>query len=66
LQHQDILDKMAEIAGRILYNSYPTGVEVGLAMQHGGPWPASSDSRFTSVGAQAIFRFLRPVVWQGF
>jgi NADP-dependent aldehyde dehydrogenase len=60
----ELLDKMAEIAGRVLYNSYPTGVEVGLAMQHGGPWPASSDSRFTSVGAQAIFRFLRPVVWQ--
>ncbi len=65
-QHQDLLDKMAEIAGRVLYNSYPTGVEVGLAMQHGGPWPASTDSRFTSVGAQAIFRFLRPVVWQNF
>ena len=65
-QHRDLLDKMADIAGRVLYNSYPTGVEVGLAMHHGGPWPASTDSRFTSVGAQAVFRFLRPVVWQNF
>jgi len=65
-KHKDLLDKMAEIAGRVLYNSYPTGVEVGLAMHHGGPWPASTDSRFTSVGAQAVFRFLRPVVFQNF
>lgn len=65
-KHDDLLELMSEKAGRVLFNSYPTGVEVGLSMQHGGPWPASTDSRFTSVGAQAIFRFLRPVVWQGF
>ncbi len=65
-KHNDLLELMSEKAGRVLFNSYPTGVEVGLSMHHGGPWPASTDSRFTSVGAQAIYRFLRPVVWQGF
>lgn len=51
-------------AGRILVNGYPTGVEVSHAMVHGGPFPATSDSRSTSVGAGAIERFLRPVSYQ--
>ncbi|WP_102142221.1 aldehyde dehydrogenase (NADP(+)) [Mycobacterium hubeiense] len=51
-------------AGRILFNGWPTGVEVGYAMVHGGPFPATSDSRSTSVGARAIERFLRPVCYQ--
>ncbi|CAN5673973.1 hypothetical protein BH09ACT8_BH09ACT8_39920 [soil metagenome] len=51
-------------AGRILFNGWPTGVEVGHAMVHGGPFPATSDSRITSVGARAIERFLRPVAYQ--
>jgi NADP-dependent aldehyde dehydrogenase len=51
-------------AGRILFNGWPTGVEVGHAMVHGGPFPATSDSRTTSVGATAIERFLRPVAYQ--
>ena len=51
-------------AGRILANTWPTGVEVCQAMVHGGPWPASSDSRSTSVGTAAIYRFLRPVCYQ--
>lgn len=51
-------------AGRILANGFPTGVEVGYAMVHGGPYPATSDSRSTSVGASAISRFLRPVCYQ--
>ncbi|MGH3581733.1 MAG: aldehyde dehydrogenase (NADP(+)), partial [Mycobacterium sp.] len=51
-------------AGRILFNGWPTGVEVGHAMVHGGPYPATSDSRTTSVGARAIERFLRPVAYQ--
>jgi alpha-ketoglutaric semialdehyde dehydrogenase len=50
--------------GRILFNGWPTGVEVGHAMVHGGPSPATSDSRTTSVGACAIERFLRPVAYQ--
>ncbi|MBU8817181.1 aldehyde dehydrogenase (NADP(+)) [Mycolicibacterium goodii] len=51
-------------AGRILFNGWPTGVEVGHAMVHGGPFPSTSDSRTTSVGARAIERFLRPVCYQ--
>ncbi|GGF98098.1 2,5-dioxovalerate dehydrogenase [Rhodococcoides trifolii] len=51
-------------AGRILFNGWPTGVEVGHAMVHGGPFPATSDSRTTSVGSLAIERFLRPVAYQ--
>jgi alpha-ketoglutaric semialdehyde dehydrogenase len=51
-------------AGRVLFNGFPTGVEVCHAMVHGGPFPATSDSRSTSVGATAIERFLRPVCYQ--
>jgi NADP-dependent aldehyde dehydrogenase len=51
-------------AGRILFNGWPTGVEVGHAMVHGGPFPATSDSRTTSVGSLAIYRFQRPVAYQ--
>ncbi|MFA9217320.1 MAG: aldehyde dehydrogenase (NADP(+)) [Sphingomonadaceae bacterium] len=50
--------------GRILFNGFPTGVEVSHAMVHGGPFPATSDTRSTSVGASAIDRFLRPVCYQ--
>jgi NADP-dependent aldehyde dehydrogenase len=51
-------------AGRLVFNGFPTGVEVCASMQHGGPYPASSDPRFTSVGAAAIQRFSRPVCFQ--
>ncbi|HKJ95997.1 MAG TPA: aldehyde dehydrogenase (NADP(+)) [Gammaproteobacteria bacterium] len=53
-------------AGRVLLNGFPTGVEVGHAMVHGGPYPATTDSRMTSVGTLAIERFLRPVCYQDF
>jgi alpha-ketoglutaric semialdehyde dehydrogenase len=53
-------------AGRILVNGFPTGVEVCHAMVHGGPFPATSDSRATSVGTTSIDRFLRPVCYQDF
>jgi NADP-dependent aldehyde dehydrogenase len=53
-------------AGRLLVNGFPTGVEVCHAMVHGGPFPATSDSRHTSVGTQAIYRFARPVCYQDF
>jgi len=52
--------------GRLLFNGYPTGVEVCSAMVHGGPFPATSDSRTTSVGTRAILRFARPVCYQDF
>ncbi|MCY1304191.1 Alpha-ketoglutaric semialdehyde dehydrogenase [compost metagenome] len=53
-------------AGRLLLNGYPTGVEVCDAMVHGGPYPATSDARGTSVGTLAIARFLRPVCYQNY
>jgi alpha-ketoglutaric semialdehyde dehydrogenase len=59
-----LLPALERKAGRILINGYPTGVEVSHAMVHGGPFPATSDSRGTSVGASAIDRFLRPVSYQ--
>ena len=52
--------------GRLLVNGFPTGVEVCHSMVHGGPYPATTDSRFTSVGASAIRRFLRPICYQNF
>ena len=57
---------LAQKAGRLIYNGYPTGVEVCASMQHGGPYPASTDSRFTAVGTAAILRWLRPVCYQDF
>jgi NADP-dependent aldehyde dehydrogenase len=51
-------------AGRVVFNSFPTGVEVCHAMVHGGPFPATSDGRSTSVGTRAVFRFVRPVCYQ--
>jgi alpha-ketoglutaric semialdehyde dehydrogenase len=59
-----LLPVLERKAGRILVNGYPTGVEVCHAMVHGGPFPATSDSRTTSVGATAIDRFTRPVCYQ--
>ena len=59
-----LLDILAEKAGRVIVNGFPTGVEVCHAMQHGGPWPATSDARFTSVGSAALERFVRPVCYQ--
>lgn len=59
-----LLPTLERKAGRILANAWPTGVEVCQAMVHGGPWPATSDSRSTSVGTAAIYRFLRPVCYQ--
>ncbi len=53
-------------AGRLILNQFPTGVEVCAAMHHGGPYPATTDSRFSSVGTTAIRRFLRPVCYQNF
>ena len=59
-----LIPELERKVGRILANAWPTGVEVGHAMVHGGPFPATSDSRTTSVGTVAIERFLRPVAYQ--
>jgi len=53
-------------SGRLVFNGYPTGVEVSHAMHHGGPYPATADPKFTSVGTAAILRFLRPICYQNF
>jgi alpha-ketoglutaric semialdehyde dehydrogenase len=60
-----LLSVLQEKVGRIVWNGYPTGVEVSPSMHHGGPYPATTDSRFTSVGTAAIQRFARPVCYQG-
>jgi 2,5-dioxopentanoate dehydrogenase len=60
-----LLQVLKEKAGRVVWNGYPTGVEVCPAMHHGGPYPATTDGRFTSVGTAAILRFARPVCYQG-
>ena len=51
-------------AGRIVFNGFPTGVDVSHSMVHGGPYPSTSDGRSTSVGTMAAYRFCRPVAWQ--
>ena len=61
-----IADILCNRVGRIIVNGVPTGVEVCDSMQHGGPYPASSDSRFTSVGTTAIKRFARPISFQSY
>ena len=63
-QHSELVDVVKNICGRFLLNGVPTGVEVCLSMQHGGPFPATTDSRFTSVGADGIKRFARPICYQ--
>jgi NADP-dependent aldehyde dehydrogenase len=60
-----LLSLLRDRAGRLLWNGWPTGVSVTYAMQHGGPWPATTSSIHTSVGTTAIRRFLRPVSYQG-
>jgi len=62
----DLLDAAEQFAGRVIINGFPTGVEVCPSMNHGGPYPATTDVRFTSVGTAAMLRFARPVCYQGY
>ncbi|HEY2722071.1 MAG TPA: aldehyde dehydrogenase (NADP(+)) [Chitinophagaceae bacterium] len=62
--NQELVELVKNICGRFIFNGVPTGVEVCLSMQHGGPFPATTDSRFTSVGADGIKRFARPICYQ--
>lgn len=64
--HASLVAALQQKAGRLIFNAFPTGVEVCHSMVHGGPFPATSDGRSTSVGSMAIQRFVRPVAWQGF
>ena len=59
----DLLPRLEAIAGRVLFAGWPTGVAVTWSQHHGGPWPATT-SQHTSVGATAVRRFLRPIVYQ--
>ncbi len=61
---EQLVDSLLQKVGRLLFNGFPTGVEVSGAMVHGGPFPATTDSRSTSVGTQAIYRFVRMVCIQ--
>ena len=63
-QADDLIKRLLDKAGRLIFNGVPTGVEVSTSIQHGGPYPATTDSRFTSVGPDAILRFVRPVAFQ--
>lgn len=62
--NSNLINVLQEKCGRLVMNGVPTGVEVVLSMQHGGPFPACTDSRFTAVGADGIKRFARPVSFQ--
>ena len=64
MANAQLANVLREKCGRLLFAGAPTGVEVGFAMTHGGPFPSTSDSRSTSVGTYAIKRFARPVTWQ--
>jgi 2,5-dioxopentanoate dehydrogenase len=66
LEHNELVQILTTKVGRIVFNGFPTGVEVCHAMVHGGPYPASTDSRTTSVGTLALYRFARPVCFQNF
>lgn len=65
-QYADLVEILSRKAGRLIINGYPTGVEVGDAIVHGGPFPSTSDGRSTSVGSRAIRRFGRLVCYQNF
>jgi 2,5-dioxopentanoate dehydrogenase len=65
-EYADLIAVLETKVGRLIFNGFPTGVEVTHAMVHGGPYPSTSDGRSTSVGTQAIFRFTRLVCYQGF
>lgn len=65
IDHPEVVAAAQDICGRFILNAVPTGVRVALSMQHGGPFPATTDSRFTSVGADGIKRWVRPLSYQG-
>jgi len=63
-ENEELVESVKNICGRFILNGVPTGVEVCLSMHHGGPYPATTDSRYSSVGADGIKRFARPVAFQ--
>jgi 2,5-dioxopentanoate dehydrogenase len=65
-ENQELIAILQNKTGRLLFNSFPTGLEVSHAINHGGPYPATADPKFTSVGTAAILRFIRPICFQNF
>ncbi len=65
-KYSKLINILEKKVGRIIINGYPTGIEVCAAMHHGGPYPASTDGHFTSIGTGSFLRFVRPVCYQGF
>ena len=65
-EHARLIRILERKAGRIIFNGFGTGIEVCPSMHHGGPYPATTHSHFTSIGTAAIYRFVRPVCYQGF
>ena len=63
-KYPELINVLKDKVGRLIFNGFPTGVEVCSSMNHGGPYPATTDSRFTSVGTDAIKRFTRPICYQ--
>ena len=64
--HRDLIELLETKVGRLIINGFPTGIEVCDAMHHGGPYPATTDGHFTSIGTRAILRFARPICYQDF
>ena len=64
--HSQLVRILEKKVGRVIFNGFPTGIEVCAAMHHGGPYPATTDSHFTSIGTGAILRFGRPICYQNF
>lgn len=65
-EHTDLVALLEEKVGRLVFNGFPTGIEVCPSMHHGGPYPASTHAHFTSIGTRTITKFTRPVCYQGF
>jgi NADP-dependent aldehyde dehydrogenase len=63
-EYKELIDILTLKVGRLIFNGFPTGVEVSPAMVHGGPFPSTTDVRSTSVGTTAIYRFTRPICFQ--
>ena len=65
-EYRDLIARLATKVGRLIFNGFGTGLEVCPALHHGGPYPATTDPHFTSIGHGGIFRFARPICYQNF
>jgi alpha-ketoglutaric semialdehyde dehydrogenase len=66
LEHAALVRILQRKVGRLIFNGFPTGLEICPSMHHGGPYPATTHSHFTSIGQAAVYRFTRPICYQGF